>query len=86
MVALSVMDSKIRAQMQSDVEMTQERFCMAMTARLPTMEDETLERYFGALSKLVEKLEDDDKTLGQVLNETMAEVATLVMQEMQRGS
>ena len=55
-----------------------------MTARLPALEDETLERYFGALSKLVEKLEDPDKALGQVLNETMAEVASLVMQEMQR--
>jgi len=80
------MDQKIRAMMESDIGMTQERFCVAMTARLPALEDETLERYFGALSKLVEKLEDPDKGLGQVLNETMAEVASLVMQEMQRRS
>lgn len=79
------MDPKIRTMMESDVEMTQERFCAAMTARLPNLEDDTLERYFGALSKLVGKLEDSEKTLGQVLNETMAEVATLVMQEMQKG-
>ena len=78
------MDAKIRTMMESDLEMTQERFCAAMMARLPSMEDETLERYFGALSKLVEKLEDDQKSLGQVLNETMTEVAALVMQEMQR--
>jgi len=79
------MDPKIRSTMQQDVEMTQERFCLAMKARLPSLEDETLERYFGALSTLVDKLEDQEKTLGQVLNETMAEVTTLVMQEMQRG-
>lgn len=79
------MDAKIRTMMESDLEMTQERFCAAMIARLPAMEDETLERYFGALSKLVEKLEDDEKSLGQVLNETMTEVAALVMQEMQRS-
>ncbi len=79
------MDPKIRTMMESDVAMTQERFCAAMSARLPLLEADTLERYFGALSKLVEKLEDGDKTLGQVLNETMAEVASLVMQEMQRG-
>jgi hypothetical protein len=79
------MDPKIRTMMESDVVMTQERFCTAMSARLPSLEDETLERYFTALSKLVEKLEDDAKTLGQVLQETMADVATLVMQEMQRG-
>lgn len=79
------MDPKIRTMMESDVAMTQDRFCAAMTARLPSLEDETLERYFAALSKLVGKLEDADKTLGQVLNETMTEVASLVMQEMQRG-
>ena len=80
------MDAQIRQMMESDVAMTQERFCAAMSARLPTLEDDTLERYFGALSKLVEKLEDADKALPQVLQETMAEVATLVMQEMQKGS
>lgn len=79
------MDPKIRSMMESDVEMTQERFCAAMRTRLPSLEDDTLERYFGALSKLVAKLEDSEKTLAQVLNETMAEVATLVMQEMQKN-
>ena len=79
------MDAKIRTMMESDIEMTQERFCVAMTARLPALDDDTLERYFAALSKLVGKLEDQDKTLGQVLNETMTEVASLVMQEMQKG-
>lgn len=79
------MDAQIRQMMESDIKMTQERFCAAMNDRLPSIEDDSLERYFAALSKLVGKLEDDDKTLGQVLQETMAEVATLVMQEMQKA-
>lgn len=78
------MDAKVRAMMESDVQMTQERFCAAMNHRLPDLEDETLERYLSALSTLVGKLEDPEKTLAEVLSETMAEVATLVMQEMQR--
>ncbi len=78
------MDAKVRAMLQSDIEMTQERFCGAMAGRLPDLADDTLERYFGALSKMVEKLEDHEKSLGQVLNEMLGEVATLVMQEMQR--
>ena len=71
--------------MESDILMTQERFCAAMEARLPDLEPETLERYFVALSKLVEKLEDADKGLTQILSEMMTDVASLVMQEMQRG-
>ena len=78
------MDAKVRAMMESDVRMTQERFCAAMNDRLPHLEDETLERYLSALSTLVGKLEDPQKALADVLSETMAEVAALVMQEMQR--
>lgn len=80
------MDDAVRQMMHSDIEMTQERFCAAMLARLPDLRDDTLERYFSALSKLVEKLEDADRTLSQVLNETMADVAALVMQEMQSNN
>lgn len=71
--------------LESDVEITQERFCAAMSARLPSLPPDTLESYFGALSKLVEKLEEPEKTLGQILNEMMVEVAGLVMKEMQRS-
>lgn len=63
--------------------MTQERFCEAMEARLGAIETESLERYFAVLSKLVGKLEDVEKGLGQIMNEMMAEAAGLLMAEMQ---
>lgn len=75
------MDSLLRAALEADVRMTQERFCAAMEARLASLEGESLERYFAVLSKLVEKLEDAEKTIGQVMNEMMAEAAGLVMAE-----
>jgi hypothetical protein len=85
MAATSAMDEKFRALLESDVRMTQERFCVAMNARLPTLEADTLERYFAALSKLVEKLEDSGKSWGDVVSEMISEAASLVMQEMQRA-
>ena len=63
--------------------MTQERFCSAMEDRLPGIENDSLERYFAVLSKLVAKLEDPEKGLGQIMNEMMAESAGLLMAELQ---
>jgi hypothetical protein len=54
-----------------------------MDARLASIEADSLERYFAVLSKLVLKLEDPDKTLGQIVSEMMAESASVIMQEMQ---
>jgi len=77
------MDEQLREALEADVRMTQERFCEAMEARLASIEPDSLERYFGVLSKLVLKLEDADKSLGQIMNEMMAETASIIMQEMQ---
>jgi hypothetical protein len=66
--------------------MTHERFCVAMEARLPGLEADTVERYFGLLSSLVQKLEDSERELGQILQDMMAEAAGLIMQEMQKRS
>jgi hypothetical protein len=77
------MNEQVRVALEADVRMTQERFCAAMEARLPSIEPDSLERYFGVLSKLVLKLEDPDRTLGQIMNEMMAETASIIMQEMQ---
>ena len=77
------MDPKLRRALESDVLMTQERFCVAMETRLSSIEPDSLERYFGVLSKLVLKLEDPDKSLGQIMNEMMAEAAGVLMAEMQ---
>jgi flagellar motility protein MotE (MotC chaperone) len=54
-----------------------------MDARLPAIEGDSLERYFAVLSKLVLKLEDPERSLGQIMNEMMAESAAIIMQEMQ---
>ena len=77
------MDEQVRGVLEADVRMTQERFCVAMEARLPSIEGDSLERYFAVLSKLVLKLEDPERSLGQILNEMMAETASVIMQEMQ---
>lgn len=77
------MDETIRRGLEADILMTHERFCAAMERRLPAIEDDSLERYFAVLSKLVGKLEDEGKTLGQIMTEMMAETAGMVMAEMQ---
>ena len=77
------MDEKLREALEADIQMTQERFCLAMEGRLPSIEPDSLERYFAVLSKLVLKLEDADKSLGQIMNEMMAEAASVIMQEIQ---
>jgi hypothetical protein len=77
------MDAKLRRALEADIRMTQERFCAAMELRLASIEADSLERYFGVLSKLVQKLEDHDKGLGQIMSEMMAEAAGVMMAEMQ---
>jgi hypothetical protein len=80
------MDKDVRAALESDIRMTHERFCAAMEARLPALEGDTVERYFGLLSSLVQKLEDSERELGQILQDMMGEAAGLIMQEMQKRS
>lgn len=77
------MDPQLRDALEADIRMTQERFCMAMEARFPSIEGDSLERYFAVLSNLVLKLEDSERSLGQIMNEMMAETASIIMQEMQ---
>jgi|307.fasta_scaffold2529562_1 hypothetical protein len=77
------MDAKLRRALEDDIRMTQERFCAAMEQRLPSIEADSLERYFAVLSKLVQKLEDSEKGLGQIMSEMMAEAAGVMMAEMQ---
>lgn len=77
------MDEQLRGALEADIRMTQERFCVAMEARLASIEGDSLERYFAVLSKLVLKLEDPERSLGQIMNEMMAESASIIMQEMQ---
>ena len=43
------MDEDVREALEADIHMTQERFCVAMEARLPGSRPTTLERYFAVL-------------------------------------
>jgi hypothetical protein len=64
------------------IAMTHGRFAEAMERRLPAMRLETKERYFAALSILVTHLADPEKPLKDVLQETMAEAAAMIFQEL----
>jgi len=68
--------------LDNDIRLVHERFLVAMEQRLPAMQLDTKERYFVALSSLVGKLEAAEKSLRDVLQEMMAEVASYIFQEM----
>lgn len=71
--------------LDSDIVMTHERFIAAMEARLGTMPPDQKERYFAVLSTLVNKLEDPQKSLREILQEMVNEAAALVFAELQAG-
>jgi hypothetical protein len=75
---------ELSAGLDSDIVITHERFVAAMDERLEQMGLDTKERYFAVLSLLVGKLEDPGKSLQEILQEMVAEAATLIMAEMQR--
>jgi hypothetical protein len=62
---------------------THRRFVKAMDARLASMGFGTKERYFAVLSALVGKLETSEKPMREIMQEMMAEAATLILLEMQ---
>ena len=72
------------AALDDDIQAIHERFLMAMTERLPRMQVETKERYFAVLSTLVSKLETADKSLHDIVQEMMSEVAGYLFEEMSR--
>jgi hypothetical protein len=76
--------SALATDLDRQIAATHERFVQAMEARLPAMEPDTKERYFGVLSTLVTKLEHDGKSLRDVLNETVTEAASVIMLELAR--
>jgi hypothetical protein len=77
-------DKRLNAALDSEILVTHDRFVAAMADRLAEMHLETKERYFAVLSLLVAKLEDSSKDLQQVLQEMVAESATIIMAEMQK--
>ena len=76
------MSDAINADLDRQISITHARFMHAMERRLPLMTMETKERYFVALSALVLRLDDTDKPLRTVLQETIAEAASVILQEL----
>jgi hypothetical protein len=68
--------------LDADIRVTHERFVSAMGERLGEMGLETKERYFAVLSALVGKLETPEKPLRDVLQEMVAEAASLIFAEL----
>jgi hypothetical protein len=59
------------------------RFVKAMDGRLDSMTPELKVTYFSVLSKLVTKLETEDKALREIAQEMMTEAMGEVLQVMQ---
>jgi hypothetical protein len=59
------------------------RFVKAMEGRMQTMSADNKEAYFVILTKLVTKLEAEEKPLKEILQEMMAEAMTEVLQIIQ---
>jgi len=62
---------------------THKRFVKAMDGRLPSMTPDIKETYFTLLSKLVGKLESDEKALREIAQEMVAESLHEVLQMVQ---
>jgi hypothetical protein len=60
------------------------RFSALMLERMKGASGEEVERYFAMMTKMVAKLEDEDKTLRDVLREMAAEYAAVVLMELNR--
>ncbi len=77
-------DQERRDHLHGQIVETHEHFVEVLARRLGEAESRELELYLNALSKLVNNLEDDDKSLRQVAQETFAELAGVLMAELAR--
>ena len=73
----------LQKDLDRQIAATHRRFVKAMDGRVGDMSAGTKERYFAVLSTLVEKLETDEKPMREILQEMMAEAASVILQEMQ---
>jgi hypothetical protein len=58
-------------------------YVAAMEERLPTISEQSRERYLVVLKSLTDKLAIPSKPLSEIISETMAEAAPLLFQAMQ---
>jgi hypothetical protein len=75
-------DVELRKLLLKQLPDVHDRFGALMLERMRTAGDEEVERYFGMMTNLVGKLEDDDKTLRDVLREMAAEYAAVILMEL----
>jgi hypothetical protein len=75
------MASAVSRDLDRQIAMTHKRFIKAMDARVPDMRQETKERYLAVVSMLAAKLDDASKPLRDVLQEMMAEAASVILEE-----
>ncbi len=68
--------------LDKDIALVHKRFVKAMEQRLPTIPQESKERYFAVLSALASKLETPDKPLREILTELMVEAGAHLMAEL----
>ena len=77
-------DAELKEHLLGQVRETHAQFTALMDLRLDEVGTRELDVYYGALSKLVGKLEERDKSLHEVAQETFAEIASIVMTELSR--
>jgi len=76
-------DRALEKDLDRQIIATHRRFVKAMEGRLGTMSVASKERYFGVLSSLAAKLEAGEKSMREIMQEMMGEVASVILQEMQ---
>ena len=76
--------AEVKRYLLEQLGQTHERFAELMEARLKRSDTAELERYFGMLSTLVAKLEEEDKALRDVMREMAAEYAAIILTELNR--
>ncbi|MGH7965124.1 MAG: hypothetical protein ACRERD_25495 [Candidatus Binatia bacterium] len=72
----------IAQDLDKQILITHKRFQKVMEVRLARMSLDTKERYFAVLSLLVQQLEDREKPLREVLQDTMIAAAPYIAQEL----
>ena len=83
---MSPSDREIKQHVLQQLTETHERFAELMEKKLGASSVDDVERYFGLLSRLIEKLEDDSKSLRDILREMVADYAAVIIAEMGVGS
>ena len=74
--------AELKRHLLAQLARTHVRFAELMEARFEHADTADLERYFGMLSTLVGKLEDEDKNMKDVLREMAAEYAAIILSEL----